>query len=108
MNPGWIGILAAVLFFTSAAPALADEALARKSGCFECHSVDKKVIGPPFRDVAAKYRHDSRARADLFDKVRDGGKGNGTQMTGGVPMPPFSGRLTATEIEQLVAWILGR
>lgn len=88
--------------------AVADEALAKKSGCLDCHSVDKKVIGPAYRDIAAKYRGDARAREVLIEKVKRGGKGNWTQVTGGVPMPPHSALLSEAEISRLVDWIRSR
>lgn len=84
------------------------DALARRSGCRECHSVDKKVVGPAFKDVAAKYKQDAGARDTLIRKVKAGGKGNWIELTGGVPMPPHSGLLSDSEIAQLVDWVLGR
>jgi cytochrome c len=108
MKPHWISIPATALMIISTGQARADEVLAKKSGCLECHSVDKKVIGPAYREIAAKYKDDARARDALIEKVKKGGKGNWTEVTGGVPMPPFSGRLSAAEIEQLVAWVLSR
>jgi cytochrome c len=108
MKAPWICISAAALTLVGAGHALADEALARKSGCLECHSVDKKVIGPAYRDVAAKYKGDARARSALIEKVKKGGKGNWTEVTGGVLMPPFSPRLSDAEIQRLVDWVLSR
>ncbi|TMH83473.1 MAG: c-type cytochrome [Betaproteobacteria bacterium] len=105
MKARWIGIPAA-LMIVSAGQALADEALARKSGCLECHSVDKKLIGPAYHEVAAKYKGDARARIALIEKVKKGGKGNWTEVTGGVLMPPFSPRLSDAEIQRLVDWVL--
>lgn len=90
-----------------AAQVQAPEELARQSGCFECHRVEKKVIGPPFQAVAAKYKGDTRAREALIAKVSKGGKGNWTEVTGGVPMPPHSPRLSDPEIARLVDWLLG-
>ena len=105
MKAHWMGIFAA-LMITAAGQALADEALARKSGCLECHSVDKKLIGPAYHDVAARYKSDARARNALIEKVKKGGKGNWTEVTGGVLMPPFSPRLSDAEIQRLVDWVL--
>lgn len=121
MKARWISIFAAALIIAGTgkvlthkallneAPsqeALTDSSLARKSGCFECHSVDKKVIGPAFQDIAAKYKNDARARDALIEKVKKGGKGNWTDVTGGVLMPPHSKRLSDAEIERLVDWVL--
>lgn len=100
--------VAAALIVIGAGHALADEALARRSGCLECHAVDKKVIGPAFHDVAARYKDRSGARDALIEKVRKGGKGNWTEVTGGVLMPPHSGLLATSEIERLVDWVRGR
>jgi cytochrome c len=82
------------------------EDLAKKRGCLECHSVDKKVVGPAFQDIAARYKENSNARAALIEKVRKGGKGNWTEITRGVPMPPHSGRLSTADITRLVDWVL--
>ena len=95
------------LMVFGAGDAIADEKLARSSGCFECHSTDKNVVGPSFQDIAARYKNVAPARERLIDKVRRGGKGNWTQMTGGVLMPPHSGRLAPADIERLVDWVLG-
>jgi len=107
MKARWIGIPAAALMIISAGQALAEEALAKKSGCLECHSVNKKGIGPALHDIAAKYRGNGRARDALIETVRKGGKGHWTDVTGGVPMPPFSPRLSDAEIQHLVDWVLG-
>ncbi len=106
MKARWLSIPAAVLMILGAKQALADEALAKRSGCLECHSVDKKVVGPSYRDIAARYTNDARASEALIEKVKKGGKGNWTNITGGVPMPPFSPRLSDTEIKRLVDWVL--
>ncbi|MDH5229347.1 MAG: c-type cytochrome [Gammaproteobacteria bacterium] len=84
----------------------ADLNLARKSGCLACHSVDKKIVGPGWKDVAARYKGQADAKALLIEKVKKGGKGNWTQVTGGVPMPPYSPRLSDADIEKLVDFVL--
>ena len=86
--------------------AQADLDLAKKSGCLACHSVDKKVVGPAWKDVAAKYKGDGAAKATLIDKVKKGGKGNWTKVTGGAPMPPYSPRVKDADIEKLVDFVL--
>ncbi|MDP1635539.1 MAG: cytochrome C [Gallionellaceae bacterium] len=58
--------------------------LAKSYGCMVCHTIDKKTIGPAWKDVAAKYRGDKDAEAKLMDKVLKGGAG----VWGNVPMPP--------------------
>jgi len=87
--------------------AMADLDLAKKSGCLACHSVDKKVVGPAWKDVAAKYKGQADAKATLITKVAKGGKGNWTKVTGGAPMPPYSPRVSDANIEKLVDFIMG-
>jgi cytochrome c len=79
----------------------AQEDLAKKHNCFACHAVDKKVVGPAYKDVAAKYRGDKTAPAKLFEKVKKGGAG----VWGPVPMPPNS-QVPDADIKKLVDWIL--
>jgi len=98
----------ALLWLAMTSRTYADEELARKYGCLECHSVQSKIIGPAYEDVAARYRGDSNARAALIAKVGRGGKGNWTHVTGGVPMPPFGLRAQSADIERLVDWVLSR
>jgi cytochrome c len=93
-------ILAAALALTPTA-ALANEALASKNGCLACHAVDKKVVGPSYKEVAAKYRGDKTAEAKLIDKVKKGGTG----VWGQVPMPP-NGAVSDADVATLVKWIL--
>ena len=86
--------------------ALADLELAKQSGCLACHSIEKKVVGPAWKDVSAKYKGDAGARARLIEKVKKGGKGNWTSVTGGVPMPPYSPRVSDENIAKLVDFVL--
>jgi cytochrome c len=86
--------------------AMADLALAKKSGCLACHSVEKKIVGPAWKDVAAKYKGDAGARDTLIAKVKKGGKGNWTAVTGGAPMPPYSPRVSDENIGKLVDFIM--
>lgn len=81
--------------------------LAKKSGCLACHAEDRKVIGPAFNDVAQRYKGDAGAKTTLVEKVKKGGKGNWTEVTGGVPMPPYSPRVPEQDIEALVDYVLG-
>ena len=86
---------------TKAVDPKAAEALAQKSGCIACHNVDKKVIGPAYKDVAAKYKADKDAAAKLADKVKKGGSG----VWGQIPMPP-NAQVSDADIKTLVAWVL--
>jgi cytochrome c len=101
-----MSIPAAVLMFLSTGTVKADEALVKESGCLECHSAAEDAIAPSFNDMAERYRADANARDALIESVKNGGKGNWTDATGGVPMPPYSPRLTDAEIERLVDWML--
>ena len=81
-------------------------ALAGKSGCLACHQIDTKLVGPAWRDVSKRYKGDSGAKARLVEKVKMGGKGNWTQVTGGIPMPPNSPRVSDENIKKLVTFVL--
>src|SRR5450432_291316 len=77
------------------------EAMMQKDGCAACHSVDKKILGPPYQEVAAKYRGDKDALAKLTQKVKAGGSG----VWGAIPMPP-NAQVPEADIKALVSWIL--
>jgi cytochrome c len=94
-------ILAALGAFAVASPAFANLELAQKNACTACHAVDKKLVGPAYKDVAAKYRGDAKAEAALFDKVKKGSVG----VWGQVPMPPNS-HVKDEDIKTLVKWVL--
>lgn len=84
-----------------AGPAQANEKLAQASGCTTCHAVDKKLIGPSYKDVAAKYKGGKGAEADLIRKVKAGSKG----VWGEIPMPP-NAHVKDDDIKTIVQWIL--
>lgn len=86
----------------SAADAKAAEALAQKNGCLACHAVANKVVGPSYKDVAAKYKGDKGAEAKLVAKVKAGGSG----VWGPIPMPPNSPHVKDEDIKTIVQWIL--
>ena len=94
---------AALMLALPGAPAFASEELAKKHACFACHTVDKKMVGPSYKDVAAKYRGDKGAEAKLVDKVKKGGAG----VWGQVPMPPNAAAPDA-DIRALVKWVLSQ
>jgi cytochrome c len=89
----------AVLF---AGQATASQVLAQKSGCLACHAIDKKVLGPALKDVAAKYKGDATAEAKLVAKVKKGGSG----VWGPMPMPANSPQVKDEDIKSIVQWIL--
>ena len=94
-------ILAAIAVSAAALPAIANEELAKKSACTACHATDKKIVGPAFKEVAAKYRNDKGAEAKLVEKVKKGGVG----VWGQVPMPP-NAAVSDADTKTLVKWIL--
>ena len=96
-----------ILLVFFAMSAHADISLAKKSGCLACHTIDKKVVGPAWKDVAKRYAGQKGARSELIKKVRTGGKGNWTEITKGAPMPPYSPRVSDQDIETLVDFVLG-
>ena len=100
MNIRQFSILTASLLMS--ANAFADEALLRKSGCFACHQVDKKVVGPALKDIAAKYKGDKGAVATLAKKVRAGGSGT----WGTTPMAPAPATVSDDDLKTAIAYIL--
>lgn len=84
------------------AAADAAEALAQKNGCLACHNVQQKVIGPAYKDIAAKYKGDKTAEAKLIDKIKKGGSGT----WGPIPMPPNSPQVKDEDIKTIVQWVL--
>lgn len=80
----------------------ADEALAKAKNCMSCHAIDKKLVGPAYKDVAAKYKGDKGAVDKLAAKVKAGGKG----VWGEIPMPPNN--VTDDEAKKLVTWVLSQ
>jgi cytochrome c len=85
----------------AAAPAFAQADLAQKKNCMACHAIDKKLVGPSYKDVAAKYAGQKDAVDKLAQKVLKGGTG----AWGAVPMPA-NPQVTEAEAKQLVSWIL--
>ncbi len=97
----------ALLAFAGAASA-DPVALTKQFGgdCLACHAVDKKVVGPAWKDVAAKYKGDAGARDMLVAKVIKGGKGNWDKVTGGLAMSPHPAKPSKEEITKIVDEIL--
>ncbi len=85
----------------AAVPAFAQADLAQKKNCMACHAVDKKVLGPSYKEVAAKYAGQADAADKLAAKVMKGGSG----VWGNIPMPA-NPQVTDAEAKQLVGWIL--
>ena len=85
-----------------ATPAMADQALAQSKNCLACHAVDKKLVGPSYKEVAAKYKGQKDAEAKLVDKVKKGGSG----VWGPIPMPANSPQVKDEDIKKIVQWVL--
>ena len=83
------------------APAWADLALATSKNCMACHATDKKLVGPAYKDVAAKYSGDKTAADKLATKIQKGGAG----VWGPVPMPANT-QVNDAEAKKLAAWVL--
>jgi cytochrome c len=94
-------LLALTATFSVLSPALADQALATSKNCMACHAVDKKLVGPAFKDVAAKYASDKSAVDKLAAKIMKGGSG----VWGPIPMPANT-QVNDAEAHKLAAWVL--
>lgn len=94
--------LLAALASTASLPALASADLAKQHNCLSCHSVDKKVVGPSYKDIAAKYKGQS-VDAALIDKIKHGSKG----VYGPIPMPA-NANVPDADVKTLVKWILAQ
>ena len=94
-------LIAALVAFTYTTPVFADLALATSKNCMACHSVEKKVVGPSFKDVAAKYATQKDAADMLAVKIIKGGSG----AWGPVPMPA-NAQVNPADAKKLAAWIL--
>ncbi len=87
----------------AAAPVMANPELAQKKNCMACHAMQQKLIGPSYKDVAAKYAGQAGAPKTLAEKIQKGGQG----VWGEVPMPANPG-VSAAEAAQLAAWVLSQ
>jgi cytochrome c len=99
--------LAALLSLALGAPAAmaqaGPEAAMNKAGCLACHAKDKKLVGPAYKDVAAKYKGQADAPAKLAEKVRKGGQG----VWGPVPMPPTAAdKISDADLTAAIEWVL--
>jgi cytochrome c len=94
-------LTALALAAVAAGPALADQALATAKNCMACHAIDKKLVGPAYKDVAAKYAGQAGAADKLAAKIQKGGAG----VWGPVPMPANT-QVNEAEAKKLAAWVL--
>ena len=97
-----VGSCAAALWsILTVAPAIASEDLAKQKACLACHQVDKKLVGPAYKDIAAKYKTDKDAEKKLAAKIRAGGTG----VWGQIPMPA-NPSVSEAEALTLAKWVL--
>lgn len=94
-------LIVSVLMIFTEQNVLANEELAKSKNCLACHSVDAKIIGPAYKDVATKYKGVEGAAEELEANVKSGGAG----VWGDVPMPP-NAAVSDEDIKTLVSWIL--
>lgn len=94
-------ILVMVLTAAFTSPAFSDEALAISKNCMSCHKIDKKLVGPSYQEVAAKYAGQAGAVDKLAAKIMKGGSG----VFGAVPMPANT-QVNEAEAKKLAAWVL--
>jgi cytochrome c len=95
--------LAALGIAVASGPAFAQAELAKQKNCLACHATDKKLGGPSYKDVAAKYKGDKDAVAKLAKKIREGGVG----VWGQVPMPA-NPQVNEQEAQSLAKWVLSQ
>ncbi len=104
----WVLIIAGILTYLPGTPALAYQERApeweqaRMNGCLSCHDVDRKMVGPTYRDVAKKYKNVADAEAKLINKIKKGGSG----VWGTARMPANIGKMTDEDYRTTVRWIL--
>lgn len=95
--------LAVLGLAVASSPVLAQADLAKQKNCMACHAIDKKLVGPSYKDVAAKYKADKDAPAKLARKIREGGVG----VWGQVPMPA-NPQVNEAEASSLAKWVLAQ
>ena len=101
MKRTFVTIATLATVFVVSTPALADMALATTKNCMACHAVDKKLVGPSYKDIATKYAGQADAVDKLASKVVKGGSG----VWGPVPMPA-NAQINDADAKKLVTWIL--
>jgi len=102
MGIRYLVMLATGLVFAGNAFAESGEVLAKNNNCLPCHALDKKAVGPSFKEIAAKYKNDKGAQTALEKKMRSGGSG----AWGKMPMPPTAMSVSDGDIKSIVQWVL--
>jgi cytochrome c len=95
--------LAALGLAVASGPVFAQAELAKQKNCMACHAIDKKLVGPAYKDVAAKYKGNKDAAAMLAKKIREGGVG----VWGQIPMPA-NPQVNEQEAQSLAKWVLSQ
>jgi cytochrome c len=88
-------------FAAVSAPAMANEAMAKANNCMACHAVDKKLVGPSYKDISKKYAGNAAAVAQLATKIQKGGSG----VWGAIPMPA-NPKINDADAKALAQWVL--
>ena len=96
-----VSVATAALVFAGVGHAQNADELLKKHGCTACHAIDKKVVGPAYNDVSAKYKGDAKAATMLFDSVKKGSSGKWGQ----IPMPP-NAAVPDADVKAMVAHVL--
>ena len=96
-----ITVMFAASLMLASGSAMANNDLAKSKNCMSCHSVDAKILGPSFKDIAKKYAGDKTAETKLATKIIKGGSG----AWGAIPMPA-NAQVTEADAKTLVKWIL--
>jgi cytochrome c len=98
-----VPMVASMVMAPAVSRAATPEAIAAGAGCSACHSVDKKILGPAYRDIAARYKGNPKAAGVLAAKVRSGGSG----VWGPVPMPAAdAAKISDADLSTVIGWIL--
>lgn len=96
-----LGAAFAVFGWSAASAADGGETLAKSNGCMACHATDNKLVGPSYKEVAAKYAGDADGETWLIKKVKEGGSG----VWGPIPMPPHP-TISDADLKTMVDWVL--
>jgi cytochrome c len=96
-----VTLIAAAALLALSGTAMADQKLAQNKACMSCHNMDKKIVGPSFKDIANKYKGDAKAAEHLANVIQHGGKG----VWGNVPMPQQP-MVKPDEATALAKWVL--
>jgi cytochrome c len=98
-----LAVALTVAAVATTAPAMASMELAKKARCVACHAADKKMVGPSFKDIGAKYKDQPGVEATLTEKVRNGGAG----VWGEIPMSPNGpDKIADADLQSLLRWVL--